>query len=52
LFDTIARIEYWQLILGFVFIFLVVAFPQGIVGYFNNRLGRYFGDNHHPSGSL
>ena len=52
LFDTIARIEFWQLILGFVFIFLVVAFPQGIVGYFNNRLGRYFGDNHHPSGSL
>ncbi len=52
LFDTIARIEFWQLILGFVFIFLVVAFPQGIVGYLNNRLGRYFGDNRHPSGLL
>ena len=52
LHDTIARIEFWQLILGLVFIFLVVAFPQGIVGYFNNRLGRYLGDNHHQSGSL
>jgi branched-chain amino acid transport system permease protein len=52
LHDTIARIEFWQLILGLVFIFLVVAFPQGIVGYFNNRLGRYFNDNHHQSGSI
>jgi hypothetical protein len=31
---------------------LVVAFPQGIVGYFNHRLGRYFDDNYNPSGSL
>jgi branched-chain amino acid transport system permease protein len=52
LHDTIARIEFWQLILGLVFIFLVVAFPQGIVGYFNNRLGRYLDDHHHPAGSL
>ena len=52
LHDTIARIEFWQLILGLVFILLVVAFPQGIVGYFNSRLGRYFDDNHHQSGSI
>lgn len=52
LHDTIARIEFWQLILGLVFILLVVAFPQGIVGYFNHRLGRYFDDNYNPSGSL
>jgi branched-chain amino acid transport system permease protein len=52
LHDTIARIEFWQLILGLVFIFLVVAFPQGIVGYFNNRWGRYFDDNHHQSGAI
>ena len=52
LHDTIARIEFWQLILGLVFILLVVAFPQGIVGYFNSRLGRYFDDNHDQSGSI
>lgn len=52
LHDTIARIEFWQLILGLVFILLVVAFPRGIVGYFNHRLGRYFDDNYDQSGSL
>lgn len=43
LHDKIARIEFWQLILGCIFIVLVVAFPGGIVGYFNHRFGRYFG---------
>jgi branched-chain amino acid transport system permease protein len=52
LHDTIARIEFWQFILGLVFILLVVAFPRGIVGYFNHRLGRYFDDNYDQSGSL
>jgi len=52
LHDTIARIEFWQLILGLVFILLVVVFPQGIVGYFNSRFGRYFDDNHDQSGSI
>jgi len=47
LHDTIARIEYWQFILGCVFILLVVAFPQGIVGAFSSRLGRYFDDDQH-----
>lgn len=42
LHDTIARIDFWQFILGVIFIVLVVAFPQGIVGFFNRRLGRYF----------
>jgi branched-chain amino acid transport system permease protein len=42
LHDTIARIDFWQFILGVVFIVLVVAFPQGIVGFFNRRLRRYF----------
>jgi len=44
LYDTISRIDFWQLILGLVFILLVVAFPQGIVGYFNNRFGKWFAD--------
>lgn len=52
LHDTIARVEFWQLILGLVFILLVVAFPRGIAGYFNHRLGRYFDDNYDQSGSL
>ena len=52
LHDTIGRLEFWQLILGLVFIFLVVAFPQGIVGFFNSRLGRHLSGNHHQSGSL
>jgi branched-chain amino acid transport system permease protein len=44
LHDKISRIEFWQLILGLIFIFLVVAFPQGIVGSIHNRFGKYFED--------
>ena len=44
LHDKIARIDFWQLVLGCIFILLVVAFPQGIVGSIQNRLGRYFED--------
>jgi len=43
LHDQISRLAFWQLILGSIFIVLVVAFPQGIAGFFNNRFGRYFG---------
>jgi len=44
LHDKISRIEFWQLILGFIFILLVVAFPQGIAGSIHNRFGKYFED--------
>ena len=44
LHDKISRIEFWQLILGLIFIFLVVAFPQGIVGSIYSRFGKYFED--------
>jgi branched-chain amino acid transport system permease protein len=44
LHDKISRIEFWQLILGFIFILLVVAFPQGIVGSIHHRFGKYFAD--------
>jgi branched-chain amino acid transport system permease protein len=44
LHDEISRIDFWQLILGCIFIFLVVAFPQGIAGSIHNRLGKYFED--------
>lgn len=44
LHDKIARIDFWQLILGGIFIALVVAFPQGIAGSIYNRFGRYFAD--------
>ena len=44
LHDKISRIDFWQLILGLIFIFLVLAFPQGIVGSIHNRVGKYFAD--------
>jgi branched-chain amino acid transport system permease protein len=44
LHDTISRVDFWQFILGLIFIFLVVAFPQGIVGSIDNRFGKYFAD--------
>jgi branched-chain amino acid transport system permease protein len=47
LHDKISRIDFWQFILGCIFIVLVVAFPQGIVGYFNRRFGRYFVDQNY-----
>jgi branched-chain amino acid transport system permease protein len=44
LHDKIARIDYWQLILGCIFIMLVLVFPNGIAGSIYNRWGRYFED--------
>jgi branched-chain amino acid transport system permease protein len=44
LHDKIARFDFWQLVLGGIFIFLVVAFPAGIAGSIHSRLGRYFED--------
>ena len=46
LHDTISRIDYWQLILGVIFIFLVVTFPQGIVGFINQRFERIFSSHY------
>jgi len=37
--DKISQIDFWRLILGCIFIFLVSAFPQGIGGYFGTRFG-------------
>jgi len=39
--DKISRMHFWRLILGCIFMFLVVSFPQGIAGYMNERFGRY-----------
>ena len=44
LHDKISRIEFWQLILGCIFILLVVAFPRGIAGSIHHRFGKYFED--------
>ncbi len=39
--DEIARrVEFWRAILGLVIIVLVLAFPQGIVGFIRNRFMR------------
>jgi branched-chain amino acid transport system permease protein len=51
LHDKIARFDFWQLVLGAIFIFLVVAFPQGIAGSIHSRLGRYFEDGYNIKGS-
>jgi branched-chain amino acid transport system permease protein len=44
LHDKIARFDFWQLALGGIFIFLVLAFPAGIAGSIHGRLGKYFED--------
>ena len=39
--DELARLtQYWRAALGVVIIVLVVAFPQGIVGFIDRKLGR------------
>jgi branched-chain amino acid transport system permease protein len=38
--DTVARqTDYWQALLGVVILLLVIAFPQGIVGFIRERFG-------------
>ena len=44
LHDKIARIDFWQLVLGCIFIILVIVFPNGIAGSIYYRWGRYFED--------
>ncbi len=44
LHDKIARFDFWQLAIGCIFIFLVVAFPRGIAGSVHNRFGKFFED--------
>ena len=39
--DKISHIEFWRLILGCIFIFLVSVFPQGIGGYFGTRFANF-----------
>jgi len=39
--DLISRIDFWQLILGCIFIILVVAFPRGIAGFISSKAERY-----------
>ncbi|WP_233804946.1 ABC transporter permease [Paraburkholderia sp. HP33-1] len=43
--DTVARqTDYWQALLGFAILLLVIAFPQGIVGFIRERFGDSNGD--------
>jgi branched-chain amino acid transport system permease protein len=48
LHDKVARIDYWQLVLGCIFILLVIVFPDGIAGSIQHRWGRYFEDQPLP----
>jgi branched-chain amino acid transport system permease protein len=50
LHDKISRIDFWQAILGCIFLALVVVFPHGLAGYFNRRFGRFFADQNHSNG--
>ena len=38
--DRISRWEYWRALLGATILFLVIAFPQGLVGFVRERLSR------------
>ncbi len=38
--DQISRLEFWRAILGAAILFLVIAFPQGIVGFLSERFKR------------
>jgi len=38
--DQISRLEFWRAILGATIVFLVIAFPQGIVGFLRDRFER------------
>ncbi|WP_184139164.1 ABC transporter permease [Paraburkholderia atlantica] len=43
--DTVARqTDYWQALLGLAILLLVIAFPQGIVGFIRVRFGDANGD--------
>ncbi len=47
--DTVARqTDYWQALLGAAILFLVIAFPQGIVGFVRDKFGR----DSKPDGSV
>ncbi len=47
--DEISRLQFWRLILGSVIIALVVAFPQGIVGFVRERLPERLGGVAEPA---
>ncbi|MGF6771698.1 branched-chain amino acid transport system permease protein [Paraburkholderia sp. GAS199] len=43
--DTVARqTDYWQALLGVAILLLVIAFPQGIVGFVRTRFGDHVAD--------
>jgi branched-chain amino acid transport system permease protein len=40
--DKLSRMAFWRLLLGSIFVLLVVGFPRGIAGYFNDHFEKYF----------
>ncbi len=40
--DKISNLDFWRLILGCIYIVLVLAFPQGIGGFFGTKFGHFF----------
>ncbi|MGN6234296.1 MAG: ABC transporter permease [Trinickia sp.] len=50
--DTVARqTDYWQALLGFAILVLVIAFPQGIAGFVQDRFGDRFDDRSGRNGA-
>jgi branched-chain amino acid transport system permease protein len=50
--DTVARqTDYWQALLGVAILLLVIAFPQGIVGFIRERFGEHGDDSADLQGS-
>lgn len=43
---VIAEVDQWKLILGGFIVLLVVAFPEGLVGFWQRRVAPLFGDRH------
>ena len=41
--DLISRLDYWRMILGFIIITIVVAAPQGIVGFVRQQVAARWG---------
>jgi branched-chain amino acid transport system permease protein len=51
-----SQVDYWKLVLGGLIVVLVVAFPQGIGGFFQRhvapRLGRRDADSEEAEGGV
>jgi len=50
--DKLSNLDFWRLILGCIFIVLVLAFPQGVGGFFGTRFSHFFGEASNDSNPI